>query len=94
MAKQKATPATKEREPGSDHSHEVATSIGRYVMSALGRPANFFKVVVVRLWEGSYRVNVVTGDDPSTSRIAHSFFVVADDRGNVLESAPPIARQY
>jgi hypothetical protein len=94
VAKQKAAPQESEKDRGEEVGQELATSIGRNVLTALGRPANFFKIVVVRLWERSYRVNVVTGEDPSNSRIAHSYFVVADDRGNVLESAPPIAKQY
>lgn len=94
MAKQKSAPPEVEKEQVDTHSQDLATSIGRNVMTALGRPANFSKIVVARLWEGSYRVNVVTGDGPSNSRIAHSYFIVADERGNVLKSAPALAKQY
>jgi hypothetical protein len=39
-------------------------------------------------------VNVQTGPDVTSLRIAHSFFVATDDKGNVVESNPPIARLY
>ena len=64
------------------------------VLAALGRPARLFRVVVVPLWEDHFRVNVVTGDDPSSVRIPHSFFVAADGRGNIIESTPSIRREY
>jgi hypothetical protein len=78
----------------TDEARRVATAIGRGVMTALGRPADFFRVSVIRLWENNYRVNVLTGVDPSALAIAHSYFVAADDKGNVLESTPPLARRY
>jgi hypothetical protein len=48
----------------------------------------------VQLWENHFRVNVQTGADASSVRVAHSFFVAADERGQVLASNPPIARLY
>jgi hypothetical protein len=72
----------------------VATAIGRGVMTALGRPADFVRVSVIRLWENNYRVNVRTGPNPSALTIAHSYFVSADGQGNVIASAPPLARRY
>ncbi|MDB5314120.1 MAG: hypothetical protein JWO38_8322 [Gemmataceae bacterium] len=80
-------------EPKEEMRQRTAT-IGRSVITSLGRPDDFFKIVVIRLWEDSYRVNVLTGQDPASVRIAHSFFVVADNRGNVVESTPAIAKQY
>ena len=64
------------------------------VLAALGRPGQRFRVVVVPLWGDHFRVNVVTGDDPSSVRIPHSFFVAADGRGNIIESTPSIQREY
>jgi hypothetical protein len=64
------------------------------VLAALGRPAQPFRVVVVPLWGDLFRVNVVTGDDPSSVRIPHSYFVAADGRGNIIESIPSIRREY
>jgi hypothetical protein len=78
----------------TEEARRTATAIGRGVMTALGRPANFYRVSVIRLWENNYRVNVLTGLDPSALAIAHSYFVAADDQGNVVTSTPPLARRY
>ena len=72
----------------------LATAVGASVMSALGRPADLFRISVVRLWGNQFRVNVQTGTDAVSSRIAHSFFLAADENGNVLESNPAITRLY
>ena len=64
------------------------------VLAALGRPDQLFRVAVVPLWGDHFRVNVVTGDDPSSVRIPHSFFVAADGRGNIIASTPRIRREY
>lgn len=64
------------------------------VLAALGRPDRLHKVNVVPLWGDHYRVNVVTGDDPSAVRIPHSYFVAADGVGNILRSDPGIRREY
>jgi hypothetical protein len=41
-----------------------------------------------------HRVNVIAGGDPTTARIAHSFFVTTDDDGKLTGSDPPIVRLY
>jgi hypothetical protein len=64
------------------------------VLAALGRPGQLYRVAVVPLWGDYYRVNVITGDDPSSVRIPHSYFVTADARGGVVASHPPVTRQY
>jgi hypothetical protein len=64
------------------------------VLATLGRPDHLFRVAVVPLWGGYLRVNVVTGDDPGSVRIPHSYFVAADGRGNIIESTPAIRREY
>jgi hypothetical protein len=51
-------------------------------------------VAVLPLWADHYRVNVLTGPDAATARIADSFFVVADGRGNIVRSVPKITRLY
>jgi hypothetical protein len=78
----------------ADEARRVATAIGRGVMAALGKPADFYRVSVIRLWADTYRVNVLTGLDPSALTIAHSYFVTADDQGNVVRTTPPLARRY
>ena len=64
------------------------------VLTALGRPADLYRVAVLPLWGDHYRVNVVTGDDVTSVRIRHSYFLAADGRGNIIEVTPRIARLY
>ena len=64
------------------------------VLAALGRPGRLFRVAVVPVWGDHYRVNVMTGDDPTAVRIPHSYFVAADGRGNILASMPAIRKEY
>ena len=79
-----ATPADRPRE----------AAIGAAVLAALGRPARLWKVAVLPLWGNHYRVNVLTGEDPTAVQIPNSYFVTADDRGAILGSTPPIRKQY
>jgi hypothetical protein len=51
-------------------------------------------VQVRPLWDAYYRVNVLVGPDAASATIPHSYFVVADGDGNVLESSPKVRRQY
>jgi hypothetical protein len=78
------------RKPGE----QLAAAVGASVMRGLGRPRDLFRVAAVRLWGNHYRVNVQTGPDAVSVRIAHSFFVEADDKGNVLGSVPALERRY
>jgi hypothetical protein len=64
------------------------------VLAVLGRPVDLYRVAVLPLWGDHYRVNVVTGSDPTAVRIPHSYFLAADARGNVIEARPPIVRLY
>ena len=80
------------RRPSPRRGREGAIRAG--VLAALGRPDRLFRVAVVPLWGDHFRVNVVTGDDPSAVRIPHSYFVAADGRGNIVESIPAIRRKY
>jgi hypothetical protein len=64
------------------------------VLHSLGQPPDFRRVTVVRLWANHFRVNVQTGDSATSSRVAHSFFLAADEDGRVIECDPTIARLY
>ena len=72
----------------------VDAAVGAALLAGLGRPKDLYRVAVVPLWKGHYRVNVLTGADPTSTRIANSYFVVADGGGNIVSSIPPITRQY
>ena len=69
-------------------------AIGAHVLHALGEPGDLQRIQVRPLWQGHYRVNVFVGTDAVSVRVAHSFFLVADDDGNLLRSAPTITKQY
>ena len=64
------------------------------MLKSLGRPNQLFRVSVINLWDNNYRVNVTTGTDVSSVLIPHSYFVVADDDGNILQSYPGIRKVY
>jgi hypothetical protein len=64
------------------------------VMKALGRPENLLRVTVVPLWSDHFRVNVVTGLDPTSITIPNSFFVTADAAGAILKTVPPLRKVY
>ncbi len=68
--------------------------IGKRVLLTLGQPDDLHRLQVHHLWGDHYRVNVLVGPDAASARVAHSFFLVADDDGNVLASTPKITRQY
>ena len=92
-----ATPTTarpNEDGPKTRPGDRQAAAVCLFVIRALGRPRDLFRVSAVRLWENQFRVNVQTGADITSVRIAHSFFVAADEDGNVVASVPPIARAY
>ena len=64
------------------------------VLKALGQPARLFQVVVKPLWDNNYRVNVVTGEHAASVNIPNSYFVTADDAGNILGSTPRLQKLY
>lgn len=79
-----------------EHQKEEQRSaqIGVEVIRVLGQPAGFRRVDVRQLWDCRYRINVLVGENNATARVAHSFFVVTDDQGNVVSSEPKLGRQY
>ncbi len=75
-------------------AERLAAAITASVLRDLGRPADLYRVFVARLWENRYRVNVQTGPDAVSARVAHSFFLEVDEAGAVLASTPAITRLY
>jgi hypothetical protein len=88
------TPPGGETDPAEKQPKRASTAIGRAVMSALGSPDDFLRVTIRKVTVDGYRVNVVAGTDATSTRIAHSYFVTADEDGNVTASSPAIARLY
>jgi hypothetical protein len=75
-------------------TNDLSASLSEHVLQALGRPTDAHRVVVRRLWPDHYRVNVLVGSDVTTTTIAHSYFLVTDDDGNVSCATPAITRRY
>jgi len=80
--------------PEKQGPQQLADTIGRHVLLALGRPQDLHRMQVRKLWEDNYRVNVFTGPDAATAKVAHSYFLVVDGGGNITTSTPVIVRQY
>jgi hypothetical protein len=74
-----------------DTLHEL---IGEQVVHSLGSPGDLFKVEVRPVGRDRYRANVFVGKDVNSARIANSFFLTADDEGNIVTSSPEIIRLY
>src|SRR5262249_22705975 len=94
MAKLPAARPDEEADREQRAAEQRSTAIVRSVMAALGRPTDFLKATVRPVSGDNYRVNVMTGPDAASARIAHSFFVTADENGNVTRSTPVITKHY
>jgi hypothetical protein len=77
----------------SDRETRQAT-IGHQVMQMLGQPTEPHRVQVRQLWDSRYRVNVIIGVDGVSAAIAHSYFLLVDGDGSIIESTPGITKQY
>lgn len=78
----------------TDGSERREGAIRANVLNALGRPGNLYRVAILPLWGDHFRVNVMTGADPTEIRIPHSYFLAADARGSIIRAVPPILRLY
>jgi hypothetical protein len=81
------------KEQDRDSQQRNAT-VGENVLSALGQPSNLHAVQVRRLWGDHYRVNVFVGSDAASAKVAHSFFLLVDGDGRIVESTPTLTKQY
>ncbi len=70
------------------------TALQSTLLAVLGRPPGLYRIAVLPLWLNYYRVNVLIGEDPTAVRIAHSYFVEADDGGRIVTAVPPVTREY
>jgi hypothetical protein len=79
---------------GQQECQQRYAVIGKHVIHALGQPPDLHRVQVRPLWEDHYRVNVLVGTDAAAAKVAHSYFLVTDDDGNVIASTPGITKHY
>jgi hypothetical protein len=76
-----------------EHQH-LAAAIGKHVIHRLGKPGDLHLVQVRHLWEDHCRVIVLVGAEAACVKVVHSYFLVADLDGNIMESTPRIIKQY
>lgn len=85
----------KQQAEAGKQTHEQRSGvIVAQLLQTLGRPTALYRVEVRHLWEEHYRANVLVGADATSLRVAHSFFLAADENGNILASAPDITKKY
>jgi hypothetical protein len=90
-AQQRDIPHT---EPEDQSSPQLDAVIAQQVINTLGQPSDLRSVQVRRLWQGHYRVNVLAGADAASAKVAHSYFLVADRDGIIVDSTPKLTRRY
>ena len=90
MQQQEKQDRDKERQEGQQRS----ARIGKNVLRALGQPADLHQVQVRQLWQDHYRANVLVGADAASTKVAHSYFLVVGNDGNIIASTPAIAKHY
>jgi hypothetical protein len=71
-----------------------SATIGQHILHGLGQPGGLHAVQVRWLWGDHFRVNVLVGPDSTSVKVAHSYFLVADDDGRIVASTPTITRLY
>lgn len=81
-------------EQGKQTQEQRSSVIAGQLLQTLGRPAALYRVEIRHLWDDHYRANVFVGADAASTRVAHSFFMVADEDGNIIASVPDITRKY
>jgi hypothetical protein len=91
-----ATSEQRDRDKDVDkHKRDAFTAlIGEQVIHSLGQPGDLVRVQVRPLWGNHYRVNVLTGADAVSVKIAHSYFLQADGEGKIVTSKPGITKTY
>jgi hypothetical protein len=75
------------KQTDSDRQEPAAFArLAANVKQRLGSIGEPYRVDVWRLWNDRFRVNVCVGAVSIT--IPHSYFIIADDEGNILSSTP------
>jgi len=80
--------------PEKTDRRRLSAEIGARVLRTLGQPDDLYQFQVRQLWDNHFRVNVFVGTDSTSFRLAHSYFLVADGDGNIVNSTPEITRKY
>jgi hypothetical protein len=84
-----------ERQTGEAAAAErVVDRIRQQVLETLGTPPGWHLVQVRPLWADYFRVNVLVGQSSTCFTIGHSFFLLTDGDGGLLESSPAMVNKY
>ena len=82
------------REEDRSSAERLAARIRQQVLKTLGMPPGWHLVQVRPLWDGYFRVNVLVGADITSFTVGHSFFLLANDAGDVIDSDPEMVKCY
>jgi hypothetical protein len=83
--------ATKSNTPAViDQDRPELALLAAHVKSRLGEGRSSCRLDVRHLWANRFRVNVLSGGDVTSITIAQSYFIVADEKGNIVTSEPAI----
>jgi hypothetical protein len=77
-------------EKGAISQAELHFLIGKKLLKSLGSLDGVLKVKVHPVGNDHFRVNVLVGKNLAVAKISNSYFVSADQQGNILESRPKI----
>jgi hypothetical protein len=83
-----------QREEEKVAAERLAVPIRQQVLQALGTPPGWHMVQVRSLWGDYFRVNVLVGESITSFSIRHSFFLLTDGEGSVLEASPEMVKRY
>jgi len=92
MTTTQQTELQREEERGAAECQAVR--IRQQVLQALGTPPGWHRVQVRPLWGDYFRVNVLIGENITSFTIRHSFFLLTDGEGGVLEASPEMVKRY
>lgn len=94
MPNELQTVQPKENKLEHDKRETLDNLIREQVILALGRPIDLRNVLVKKIWDNHYRVNVIVGENAGAVRVANSYFVVTDSEGGLIDATPKITKQY
>jgi hypothetical protein len=86
----KAPMKTKEKKVEETKEHDFSSTVGEAVLSTIGKPSNFYKMIVKHVFADNYRVNIwceVKKNDFDTKELSKSYFVTFVD-GKISKSIP------
>ena len=82
------------REEEQVAAERLAVRIRQQVLQKIGTPLGWHVVQVKPLWGDYFRVNVLIGESITTYTIRHSFFLLTDGEGGVVEASPEMVKSY